>query len=533
MAGIPGAVLAKDAPTQTYTESVHSGLATSYRNQAISLSRQGLYAESEAVAREALRLQPDDVDTLNELGAALWWQRRPVEAEAIFRQADRLQPNDSRILTNLGLAFYKQGRVDEAGDSYRRAIEIDHAGVDAQMNLGIVLSDQGKFAEADEWLKRAHEQQPDWAEALQNLAMNLYRMGKLREAIHYCEEALRHQPDHPEMHRNLAHALLACGDYNRGWREYEWRLKCEPRPGYQIDRVLWNGDDLDGRTILLHVEQGYGDTLQFIRFASLVKHRGGHVLVVCQTPLLQLVARCDGVDLAFDGSCYKPKCHVQAPLLSLPAILGTTLETLPAQVPYLAADTILVEHWGAEISRAIGYDDGEGAGALGQTDVGKEMKPFLIGIAWQGSPGHSDDRWRSFRLAHLAPLAELPGVRLISLQTNHGLDQLETAGGPMRVVELSGRRGRDFMETAAIMTHLDLVITPDTAVAHLAGGLGRRVWVGLSAVSEWRWPADGDHSPWYPTARLFRQTTLGDWDGVFQRMADELQHELHGIGADK
>jgi ADP-heptose:LPS heptosyltransferase len=156
----------------------------------------------------------------------------------------------------------------------------------------------------------------------------------------------------------------------------------------------------------------------------------------------------------------------------------------------------------------------------------------LIGIVWQGNPGHSDDRWRSFRLAHLAPLAELPGVHLISLQTNHGLDQLEEDGPPLRVVELPGRRGRDFMETAAIMTHLDLVITPDTALAHLAGGLGRRVWVGLSTVGDWRWPTNRETSPWYPTARLFRQTTLDDWDGVFRRMARELKRELEGTATD-
>jgi len=529
MAGIPGAVLAKDEPTQPHDESVHSGLANSYRDHAILLSRQGLYAESEAFSREALRIRPDDVDTLNELGAALWWQRRPAEAESIYRRVDWLQPNDFRILTNLGLALYQQGRVDEAGEYYRRAIQVNQAAFDAQVNLGIVLSDQGKFDEAEKLLKQAHEHRPDSAEASQNLAMNLSRMGKSHEAIPYYEHALRRRPDHPEMHRNLAYALLSCGDFDRGWREYEWRLKCEPHPGYRIHQVLWNGDHLDGRTILLHVEQGFGDTLQFIRFAPLVKRRGGQVLGVCQTPLLQLVARCHGVDLAFDGSCYQPKCHVQAPLLSLPAIFGTTLDTLPTQVPYLAADPILVEHWRSEISSAIGLDGGERADSLDQTDGGRRTKPFLIGIAWQGNPGHSDDRWRSFRLSHFAPLAELPEVRLISLQTSHGLDQLETAGGPLRVVNLRGRRSRDFMETAAIMAHLDLVITPDTAVAHLAGGLGRRVWVGLSTVSEWRWPADRDTSPWYPTARLFRQTTHGDWDGVFRRMANELEREFTEI----
>ena len=533
MAGIPGAVLAKDAATERYTQSIDTGLATNYRQQAILLSRQGRYAESEAYSREALRLQPDDVDTLNELGAALWWQKRGAEAEATYRQADQLQPDDFRILTNLGLALYQQGRVDEAGDYYRRAIHINLAAFDAQVNLGIVLSDQGKFDEANDWLERAREQRPDSAEALQNLGMNLCRMGKSHEAIQYYEVALRLRPNHPEMHRNLAYALLTCGDYQRGWREYEWRLKCDPHPGYRIDQVLWNGDNLGGRTILLHAEQGFGDTLQFIRFAPLVKRRVGHVLVACQTALLQLVARCDGVDLAFDGSSsYRPKCHVQAPLLSLPAILGTTLDTLPTQVPYLATDPILVEHWRSELFKVIETDSGERAAALDPTQRIRTTKPFLIGIAWQGNPGHSDDRWRSFRLAHLGPLAELPGVHLISLQTKHGLDQLEEDGPPLRVVELPGRRGRDFMETAAIMTHLDLVITPDTALAHLAGGLGRRVWVGLSTVGDWRWPTNRETSPWYPTARLFRQTTLDDWDGVFRRMARELKREFEGTATD-
>ena len=158
-------------------------------------------------------------------------------------------------------------------------------------------------------------------------------------------------------------------------------------------------------------------------------------------------------------------------------------------------------------------------------------KPFRIGIAWQGNPAHSNDRWRSFRLANFASIAELPGVRLISLQTDHGLDQLKAADRRFPVIELPGRRCRDFMETAAIMTHLDLVITPDTALAHLAGGLGLRVWTGLCTVDEWRWLAGRDDTPWYPTMRLFRQTTIGDWEGVFRRMTDALKAELLNVGA--
>jgi Flp pilus assembly protein TadD len=519
------------APERAPTEKVADDLAIKYRNHAILLSQEGRFAESEACSREALRLRPDDVDVLNELGAAVWRQGRPAEAEAIYLQACQIKSDDFRILTNLGLALYDQGRIDEAGDSYRRALQARPETFDAQMNLGIVLSDQGKFDEAMDWLRAAQALRPDSAEILQNLGMNLGRQGRWDEAIDYYEQALRQRPDFPEVHRNLAYALLCCGDYERGWPEHEWRLKCHPYPGHRINRTFWNGDDLHGRAILLHTEQGFGDTLQFIRFAPIVKRRAGRVLVLCPTPLLQLVARCDGVDLAFDGSSYEPDCHAHAPLLSLPAILGTTLDTIPTQVPYLITDRVLVEHWRSELAKVIGMDRGGRAESSDGSGLGRPARPFLIGIAWQGNPAHRTDRWRSFPLASFAPLAELPGVKLISLQTDHGLDQLKAAGRPFSIVDLPGRRGRDFMETAAIMTHLDLVITPDTAVAHLAGGLSRRVWVGLCAVDEWRWPAGREDSPWYPTMRLFRQTKLGEWDSVFRRMTGALKRELEGITA--
>jgi len=519
------------APGQARTQAEESDLATSYCNQAIRLSLQGRFAESEACARAALRLRPDNIDVLNELGVAVWRQGRAAEAEAIYLQACQIKPDDFRILTNLGLALYEQGRIDEAGELYRRTLRIQPDTFEAMMNLGVVLSDQGKFDEAMDWLQAAHRLRPDSADALQNLGLNLGRQGRGDEAINHFEQALRQQPDFPEVHRNLAYALLCRGDYERGWPEHEWRLKCHPHPGCRINRTFWNGDDFQGRTILLHAEQGFGDTLQFIRFAPLVKRRGGQVLVRCPAPLLQLVARCAGVDLAFDGSSYEPDCHVHAPLLSLPAVLGTTLATLPARVPYLVTDAVLVEHWRSELYRAIGIDgEASGADAAGSSRS-RPAKPFLIGIAWQGSPARRMDHWRSFPLTHFAPLAELPGVRLISLQTEHGLDQLDGSARRFPTTVLTGRRGRDFMETAAIMTHLDMVITPDTAVAHLAGGLGLRVWAGIGYMGDWRYPQGREDTPWYPTMRLFRQTTLGDWDSVFQRMTDALKPELERLAA--
>jgi hypothetical protein len=431
-------------------------------------------------------------------------------------------------LNNLGLALYDQGLIDEAGDCYRRALRVKPDVFDARMNLGIVLSDQGKHDEATEWFRAAQQLRPYSTEILQNLAMNLGRQGRSAQAVSHYEQLLRLQPDHAETHVNLGYALLCAGDYERGWREYEWRLKTDKHGGYRINRPRWNGEDIKNQTILLHTEQGLGDNLQLLRFAPMVKKKAGLVLALCQAPLLKLVARCNGIDMACDGKSFEPSFDVHASLLSLPAIFGTTLETLPAQVPYLVTDKLLVDHWGAELARATAADNGDRAVTASGSGHSERARPFRIGIVWQGNPAHSNDRWRSFRLAHFAPLAELPGIQLISLQAEHGLEQLRSAGRSFPVIDLAGRRCRDLMETAAIMAHLDLVIAPDTALAHLAGGLGLPVWTGLCTVDEWRWLAGREDTPWYPTMRLFRQTSIGDWKSVFQRMTDVLRRELAG-----
>jgi len=511
------------APVEPQAREPDVELAIRYRDHAIRLSLQGYFAESESYAREALRLRPDDVDILNELGVALWRQGRSVEAEAIYDRACQIEPNDFRILTNLGLSLHSQGRIDSAGESYRKALEIRPDAFEAVMNLGIVLSDQGKLDEAMGWLHRAHDLRPGSADALQNIGMNLGRQGRWHEAVVYYDQALQLNPEIPEVHRNLAYALLCCGDYERGWPEHEWRLKCKPSEGHRINRTFWNGDDFRGRSILVHAEQGFGDSLQFIRYAAMVKRRGGQVMLLCSGRLLRLLARCEGVDLAFDATAYIPDCHIHVPMLSLPAIFNTTIESVPARVPYLFTDAVLVEHWRNELARAIGIDYEHSTDAISEPRRGK---PFVIGVAWQGNPSQRMDNWRSFPLARLAPLAQLPGVRLVNLQVEHGLDQLGENARTFPIIDLLGGRKRDFVETAALMTGLDLVITPDTAVAHLAGGLGLPVWVGLCSVGDWRYPHGRDDTPWYPTMRLFRQISLGDWDGVFMRMKSALEELL-------
>jgi Flp pilus assembly protein TadD len=486
--------------------------AIPFRDAAINLALQGRFAESEACSREALRLRPDDVDVMNELGVAVWKQGREAEAEEILRRADRIKPDDFRVLTNLGLALMSQHRHEEAGECFRAAIRVRPDAFHARMNLGNVIGNRGDFDGAMEWLLSALEICPDSVLAMQNIATNLGRMGRWTEAIAYYERALTIEPEHPEVHRSLGYFSLAIGDYVRGWPEHEWRLKCPNHKGCRINRTFWNGDDFRDRTILLHFEQGYGDTLQFIRYARLVKRRGGRVVVLCQSPLVRLLSRCEGVDLAFDGQGFEPECHIQAPLMSLPSIFGTTRETIPAEVPYLRVDPAQVERWRPVVEGVLAASE----------DPGRAERPLRIGIAWQGSRENTADRWRSFPLEQLAPLAALPGVRLISLQVGHGTEQIAALRGRFPVIELPGRRGRDFSETAAIASLLDLVIAPCTAVTHLAGGLGLPVWTPLCSTADWRWLTDRDDCPWYPTMRLFRQPRLGDWESVFRRMADEL-----------
>ena len=327
------------------------------------------------------------------------------------------------ILNHLGLARWDQGQPAAAADCYRRALRLDPGMVDAQMNLGVVLSDLGEFDEALQWLRGVVRQRPYMADGLQNLGMTLARLGHWNEAIKYYDRALTLSPDYAEVHRNRAYARLFLGDFERGWPEHEWRLKCRRHLGCRIDRPAWQGEYLRDKIIVLHFEQGYGDTLQFIRYAPLVKQRVGTVFVLCQPRLLRIVSRCAGVDLAFDGSSFTPHCDVHASLMSLPALLGTTLSTVPARVPYLFNDPVVFDRWRSVLAGAL-EPTAEAENPPHEPAGDRPGKPFLVGVAWQGSPTHLNDHWRSFPLAKLLPLAKLPGVRLINLQVDHGLDQL-------------------------------------------------------------------------------------------------------------
>jgi tetratricopeptide (TPR) repeat protein len=467
------------------------------------LLEQQQWRAAAAAYRQCLDLQPDHVGALANLGVALSEHGKVEEAVECWKQAIEIKPDCAEAHHNLGNLLRRQKKLEEAVVHFRAAVKAkpDYAG--AHSNLGAALAALGRADEAIPLLEEALRLRPDHAETLNTLGAALSTQGRMAEAIAQYDKAVALRPDYAEAHWNLALALLLQGDYERGWPEYEWRWRWRRNVPW-FPQPLWDGSPLNGQTILLHSEQGLGDTLQFIRYAALVRERGGTVIVQCQQALLPLLRRCPGIDrLIPDGGTF-PGFAVQAPLMSLGGIFGTTLATIPASVPYLFADPDLVEHWRLQLAPVRG---------------------LRVGIAWQGSKTHAWDRHRSIPPEQFGVLARLPGVRLISLQKG---DQAE-AGRGAPVLSLGRRLDEDagpFMDTAAIMQNLDLVITADTAIAHLAGALGVPVWVGLCAAPDWRWLLQGETSPWYPTMRLFRQWVPGDWEDVFTRLAAELQRLL-------
>jgi hypothetical protein len=402
----------------------------------------------------------------------------------------------------------KQGRHDEAVASLRRSLALQPNEPITHNSLGVALKEQGKLAEAEACLQQAIRLGASLPDA--DASRGVAHQGSHDEANVHVQEAVRLQPGYADAHKNLAMVWLQQGNYEQGWPEYEWRWRCKGSTPVSYPQPAWDGSALAGRTVLLYSEQGLGDTLQLIRYAPLVQARGGRVVVLCQPPLLDLLSRCRGIDQVVPRGTPLPPFDVHAALLSLPGLFRTTLATVPADIPYLFADEGLMASCRRELAARPG---------------------FKVGIAWQGSPGYGDDRERSTRLAYFEPLARLPGVRLLSLQKGFGSEQLAEVADRFPVEDLGSRLDETssaFMDTAAVMKCLDLVVTVDTMLGHLAGGLGLPVWIAQRFAPDWRWQWDREDTPWYPTMRFFRQTEWGRWDPVFARMAAALRARLAG-----
>ncbi|HUT09034.1 MAG TPA: FkbM family methyltransferase [Thermoguttaceae bacterium] len=427
-------------------------------------------------------------------------------AEEIYRGVLASHPNDSTAWCYLGLACHDRDRLDEAVAAYRNAIRIRPNFPIAYNNLGNTLRMQRRLDESIACLDAALKLKPDYVNAYKNKGTALAWAGRLDEAVQSYQQALDHGPEDAETHKNLGVIRLLQGRFEEGWREYEWWRKMHRTFRPVTGQPAWDGSPLDGKTILLVGEQGFGDTIHFIRYAAVLKQRFDcRVVALCPKPLLPLLKSFQAIDELVPTGSNPPAFDTYVPLLSIPGIFNDNLDTFPADVPYLFPDDRLVEKWKAELA---------GYGGL------------KIGIAWQGNPGYEADCFRSVPLAEFAPLGKLSGIRLLSLQKGAGVEQLDALAGCLDVVDWGDRLDRDsgpFMDTAAILKNLDLVITPDMALAHVAGALGVPVWLVLSYVPHWPWQLEREDTPWYPTMRLFRQPEMDDWPSVFRRIAEELK----------
>ena len=545
--------------------------------RAVVLHQGGKLAEARALYEQVLRGQPRNFDALHLLGTIMAQTGQRGEAVDLIGRAIAVQPRDATAHYNLGNVLRDLGRTEEAIASYDRALALNPRSFGAHCNRGNSLLDLGRPADALASYQAALALKPDYIRALVNSAVALLDLKRPEEAIACCDKVIALQPDHAKVLNNRGNALrllrrsglalasyeraiaaspdfaeahcnhgnalldlrrprdaiasydraialkpdygdarwnkaaatLLMGDFANGWRLYEARKqRKEPVGRPPVAGPEWTGrEPIAGKTLLVYFEQGLGDTIQFSRFVGLLEARGARIVFLVPTRLRRLLRSLSpSVELVVPSSAV-PHFDYQVALLGLPFVLAIADETeFAATVPYLAAEPDRIATW---------------QGRLG--DGG-----FKVGVAWQGNPQAETDAGRAFPLASLAPLAGLPGVRLVSLQKEDGLDQLAGLPAGMAVEAVSGLDdGPDgFVDTAAIMMGLDLVVTADTSIAHLAGALGRPVWLALQHAAEWRWLLDRPDSPWYPTMRLFRQSVQDDWTGVFSAMTEALADRL-------
>jgi tetratricopeptide (TPR) repeat protein len=425
---------------------------------------------------------------------------RAAEAIPHYEAAIEAHPEIAELHCNLANARRKTGELEKALIAVRKAVELKPQLPDAHNLLGAIWKDRRRPSDALASFKKAIELKPDYADAISNMGSVLEQAGQFDKAVELYSQAVALQPSAVQYHENLASNLLSRGDLERGFQENEWRRLKPTNPGSRpFPQPMWDGSDLTGRIIMLFAEQGFGDTIQFLRYVPLVAARGGTVMVECPPAVMPLVKRVPGVSKVISSKEPWPECHVQCALMSLPMIFRTNLSTIPAQVPYISADPVKVTEWGEKL---------------------KSVPGKKVGLVWAGSHTHQNDKQRSIAVDRFLPVTKVPGVSLISLQ-KYRPNATDRPKPPEGALDWTDQLN-DFGDTAALIENLDLIITVDTAVAHLAGAMGKPVWVLLPHTSDWRWLRTREDSPWYPTARLFRQDSPGDWAGVIERVCSAL-----------
>ncbi len=514
-AGDPAAALgvltAVDAALSRRPDAGALGPALGVLYQAVGLAAVGAQRTEAAVAcgMAAAARRPDDPEAHHLAGVALVQAARHADAAQHLARAVELAPDRAAYRADLGDTLQVLGRMADAADAFRAAIALDPNRAATRFRLGLCLQASGRPEAAADSYRDAVRLDPDLAEGHYNLGMALAAAGRDEEAVPALDRACTFKPLRLTATFARGVCLLRLGRLGQGFRDYEardCRANLPDRPGKSPE---WTGEPLAGRTILIRSEQGLGDSIQFIRYAALLKARGARVLFACPPSLLPLLGSAPGLDriLPWDQPP-PPDIDCWLPLMSLPWRCGTELDTVPAAVPYLAPEPDRVRRWAAWLAKRPG---------------------FRVGLVWQGHPTAATEAGRSVPLAALAPLARIPGVRLIALQKHHGLDQLDRLPAGM-VVERPGPGFDDgpgaFRDSAALLAGLDLLVTSDTAMAHLSGALARRTWVLLQRNADWRWLLDRSDSPWYPTMTLYRQRCPGDgvdpWADPIARIAADL-----------
>jgi tetratricopeptide (TPR) repeat protein len=472
----------------------------------------GGQVEEAGVAYErAAALRPQHAETRYNLAVNLMRQERGAEAAAAFRATLELDPMHPGAHHNLATLAHAGGHVAAAMDGYAKALELKPGMVQARCNLAHALQDQDRPEEAEPHYRQALETAPENVTAHINLGNTLLALGRYAESQAYFEKArdiMRGRgetgaEEYREACWNLGVVQLLQGDWERGWAGYEMRLAEPESAARRFSEPLWNGESYEGETLLVHAEQGLGDTVQFSRYLRMAKHHGGELVLECQPELEELMNSANGPDRVVPRGAALPHFDRHTPLMSLARIFGTTPDTVPVTGgAYLKPPRERTEAWRKRIGRGKGLN---------------------VGVAWAGNPKHKNDRNRSLPCAALEGLAGIEGVRLYSLQKGAAAAELSRAGWASEgEVEDLNPELRTVGDTAAAASELDLVISADSMVAHLAGALARPVWTLITFSPDWRWMASGERTPWYPTMRLFRQDHAGDWNGVVGRVREEL-----------
>jgi tetratricopeptide (TPR) repeat protein len=516
--------------------------AEAHCNLGLALQGKGLLAEAIESYQKAIEFKPSFAEAHCNLGYALQEKGQPDEAAAYFLKAIEMNPYLTKAYYNLGITLQKKGRMDEAIAYYQKAIEFDPFSAEAYCNLGAAVLEKGQFDRVITYCRKAIELDPCSAQAYCNLGAAVLEKGRTDEAIASYQKAIEFDPFFAQAYCNLGYALkekgqfaeaathyqkalelnpgsetanynmslilLLTGNFEQGWEKYEWRWKakdfikmnCFHQP-VDFSQPMLYGIDVEGLTILIYAEQGFGDAIQFIRYVPELAQRGANVIIECQRELVSLLKNIDGVKHVVAQGDSLPHFDMHCPLLSLPFIFRTTLGSIPAKVPYVQANASLVQKW--------------------RDKLGNDHAQLKIGLSWAGKPTHKNDRNRSCSLEVFSPLAELGDISFYSLQKGGAAEQAKNPPPGMKLVDYTEEIS-DFSDTAALMENLDLIISVDTSIVHLAGALGKRVWTMVPFVPDWRWMLDREDSPWYPTMRLFRQPLPGDWKSVIGKMKDGL-----------